>query len=122
MGLAETRGVQRRARRLLAGVLLVTFGAAEPNAVCAAYCAISQLRVSHGHPMAMALLPCHSGVQAVHRPAIFPMPEFALRLIFGELASVLLASQRAVPHGAVSAGYRFRYSSLDDALGEILGG
>jgi uncharacterized protein len=59
---------------------------------------------------------------ALHRPAIAPVPEFALRLIFGELASVLLASQRVVPHGAASAGYRFRYSSLDDALGEILGG
>jgi uncharacterized protein (TIGR01777 family) len=59
---------------------------------------------------------------ALQRPAILPVPAFALRVMFGELASVLLASQRAVPHAAVSAGYRFRYTSLDDALGEILGG
>jgi uncharacterized protein (TIGR01777 family) len=59
---------------------------------------------------------------ALRRPAVFPVPAFALRVMFGELASVLLASQRAVPYVAVSAGYRFRYASLDDALGEILGG
>ena len=59
---------------------------------------------------------------ALHRPAVFPIPAFALRVMFGELASVLLASQRVVPHVAVSAGYRFRYTSLDDVLGEILGG
>ncbi len=59
---------------------------------------------------------------ALQRPATFPVPAFALRVMFGELASVLLASQRAVPRVAVSAGYRFLYSSLDDALGEILGG
>ena len=59
---------------------------------------------------------------ALHRPAVFPVPAFALRVMLGELASVLLASQRVVPHVAVSAGYRFRYTSLDDVLGEILGG
>jgi uncharacterized protein (TIGR01777 family) len=59
---------------------------------------------------------------ALRRPAIFPVPAFALRVMFGELAAVLLASQRAVPHVAVGAGYRFRYTSLDDALGEILAG
>jgi uncharacterized protein len=59
--------------------------------------------------------------RALGRPAIFPVPEFALRLIFGELAGVLLASQRVVPHAAVRAGYRFRYGSLDDALSEIIG-
>jgi uncharacterized protein (TIGR01777 family) len=59
---------------------------------------------------------------ALHRPAVFPVPAFALRVMYGELASVLLASQRVVPHVAVSAGYRFRYTSLDDVLGEILGG
>jgi uncharacterized protein len=58
---------------------------------------------------------------ALHRPAIFPVPEFALRLMFGELASVLLASQRVVPQVAVKTNYRFRYASLDDALAEIIG-
>lgn len=59
---------------------------------------------------------------ALHRPAIFPVPEFALRLIFGELASVLLASQRVVPGVAAATNFRYRYPSLADALREIVGG
>ncbi len=58
---------------------------------------------------------------ALHRSALIPVPEFALRLMFGELASVLLASQRVVPEAAVKAGIRFKYTSLGDALEEILG-
>ncbi len=54
--------------------------------------------------------------RALHRPAIFPVPEFALTLMFGELASVLLASQRVVPRVAERVGYRFRYASLEEAL------
>lgn len=59
---------------------------------------------------------------ALHRPAIFPVPELALRLLFGELASVLLASQRVVPGVAEATDFRYRYASLADALREIVGG
>ncbi len=59
--------------------------------------------------------------EALHRPAIFPVPEFALRLLFGELASVLLASQRVVPEAATKAGIRFKYNSLGDALRDVVG-
>lgn len=59
--------------------------------------------------------------KAARRPAILPVPEFALRLMFGELAGVLLASKRVVPHAAIGAGFRFKYASLDDALNQILG-
>ena len=59
---------------------------------------------------------------ALHRPAIFPVPEFALRLLFGELASVLLASQRVVPDVAEKTNFRYRFPSLADALREIVGG
>jgi uncharacterized protein len=58
---------------------------------------------------------------ALHRPAIFPVPAFALRLMFGELSSVLLASQRAVPEAVVKAGFRFKYASLGEALAEVIG-
>ena len=58
---------------------------------------------------------------ALHKPAIFPVPAFALRLMFGELASVLLASQRVVPQAAVKAGIRFKHTSLGEALRQILG-
>lgn len=52
----------------------------------------------------------------LRRPAIFPVPAFALRLAVGEVASVLLASQRALPRVAEKTGYRFRYPMLVEAL------
>jgi len=52
----------------------------------------------------------------LHRPALFPAPAFALRLVLGEFASVLLASQRVVPEALIESGFRFRHPSLGDAL------
>jgi uncharacterized protein len=56
----------------------------------------------------------------LHRPAILPVPELALKLIFGEMSSVILDSQRAVPKAAKQAGFRFQYPDLRCALTEIL--
>jgi len=56
----------------------------------------------------------------LHRPALFPVPEFGLKLLFGEMAGVLLASQRVLPEAAESAGYRFQYPELKPALADIL--
>lgn len=53
---------------------------------------------------------------ALHRPAIFPAPEFALRLALGEVTAVLLASQRVMPRVAEKTGYQFRYPTLDGAI------
>ncbi len=49
---------------------------------------------------------------ALHRPAIFPVPAFALKLAFGEMSEVLLASQRVLPSAAQSAGFHFQYPEL----------
>lgn len=57
---------------------------------------------------------------ALHRPAFVPVPEFGLRAAMGEMAAVLLASQRVLPSAAVAAGYRFRFERLRDALGDLL--
>jgi uncharacterized protein (TIGR01777 family) len=57
---------------------------------------------------------------AVHRPAIFPVPAFALRLLFGEMSEVLLASQRVLPKAAEDAGYRFQFPQLPAALADLL--
>jgi uncharacterized protein len=57
----------------------------------------------------------------LHRPAIFPMPAFAVKLIFGEMGEELfLGSQRAEPAKLAASGYKFRYSFLKDALEDIL--
>jgi uncharacterized protein len=56
------------------------------------------------------------------RPTIFPMPAFAARLAFGEVAdALLLASQRVEPARLLASGYRFRYPDLEPALRFLLG-
>jgi hypothetical protein len=58
--------------------------------------------------------------RALRRPALFPVPEFALRLLFGEMADVLLDSQRVAPAAAEAAGFRFRFPQLPPALAALL--
>ena len=58
--------------------------------------------------------------RALRRPAVIPVPEFALRLLFGEMADVLLASQRVAPGAAEAAGFRFRFPQLAPALADLL--
>lgn len=55
------------------------------------------------------------------RPAIFPMPAFAARLAFGQMADeLLLASQRVEPAKLLSSGYEFQYPHLREALTDVL--
>ncbi len=57
----------------------------------------------------------------VNRPAIFPMPAFAVRLIFGEMGTELfLGSQRVEPARLAATGYQFQHPDLRNALKEIL--
>ena len=53
------------------------------------------------------------------RPAFFPAPALALRLVLGEFASVLLASQRVVPAGLLASGFQFRHPALAGALKDL---
>lgn len=57
---------------------------------------------------------------ALGRPSLFPVPDLAIRALMGELADVVLASQRAVPKGALALGYRFRFPELGPALKDLL--
>ncbi len=56
----------------------------------------------------------------LHRPAFMPAPYFGLRLVFGEFAQVLFASQRVIPRVALDTGFVFQYPELAGALREIL--
>ncbi len=58
--------------------------------------------------------------QALHRPALFPVPALALKMVLGEMSEVLLESQHAVPGAAQSAGFRFRFPQLGAALADLL--
>jgi uncharacterized protein (TIGR01777 family) len=58
---------------------------------------------------------------ALHRPAIFPAPAFALRLMLGEMAdALLLSSQRAIPDKLQLLGYEFGDADLGKALARII--
>ena len=54
------------------------------------------------------------------RPFLIPVPGFALRLLFGEVASTLLQGQRAVPARLLALGYRFRFPDFAHALRNVV--
>lgn len=56
----------------------------------------------------------------LHRPALLALPASLLRLGFGEMAELLLVSQRVLPQRALDAGFRFQYVHLEAALRAIL--
>ena len=59
---------------------------------------------------------------AVHRPAIFPVPAFVLKIMFGEMSQVLLSSQRALPDAAQRAGFVFEHPDIFAALAQVVQG
>lgn len=57
---------------------------------------------------------------ALNRPAILPAPVFAVKLMFGEMADVILGSQRVLPAAASNAHFSFRYPALRPALESLV--
>ena len=45
--------------------------------------------------------------RALHRPALAPVPGFAIRALYGEMAEIVVTGQRAVPERPLALGYRF---------------
>jgi uncharacterized protein (TIGR01777 family) len=56
---------------------------------------------------------------ALGRPTLLPMPEAALRVLFGEMSMLLLASDRMLPQRLQQGGFEFRYPRLEAALAAI---
>jgi uncharacterized protein (TIGR01777 family) len=54
--------------------------------------------------------------RALHRPAIAPIPEFAIRALYGGMAKLVTEGQYAVPRRTAELGYHFRHPDLDEAL------
>lgn len=59
--------------------------------------------------------------RVLRRPYWLPVPAFALRLVLGDLAEVLLGSARVVPERLLAMGYRHRFPRLGDALADLYG-
>jgi hypothetical protein len=57
--------------------------------------------------------------RALGRPTVLPMPEAALKLLFGEMSELLLVSDRMLPKRLLDEGFKFRYPDLDRALAAI---
>lgn len=57
--------------------------------------------------------------QALGRPSWLPVPAFALRLLLGEMAAVLLDGQRATPRRLLELGFTFRFPTIEAALRDL---
>lgn len=57
----------------------------------------------------------------LHRPVLLPMPAFALQVLFGEMAGLLLTGQRVLPVRARTEGFVFRHRDLASGLAAALG-
>ena len=54
----------------------------------------------------------------LHRPTFFTLPNFLLKLIFGEMSTLLIDGQKVVPQALQDAGYDFKQPTLKQALEE----
>ena len=60
--------------------------------------------------------------RVLRRPALAPVPGFAVKLLYGDMAGIVTTGARAVPARLRELGYRFRRPELEDALREATGG
>jgi uncharacterized protein (TIGR01777 family) len=58
--------------------------------------------------------------RALHRPAFAPIPGFAVRVLYGDMAEIVTEGKRAVPARALQGGYVFRHTELEPALRDAL--
>jgi len=56
----------------------------------------------------------------MHRPAFLSAPALLLRLTLGEMATLLLEGQRAIPGRLLELGFRFAFPELEAALRDLL--
>ena len=59
--------------------------------------------------------------QACGHPAFFTVPEFALKMIYGEAAVTMIQGQSVYPQHLIDCGFNFRYPELGSAIQEIVG-
>ncbi|MHB8240892.1 MAG: TIGR01777 family oxidoreductase [Solirubrobacteraceae bacterium] len=59
--------------------------------------------------------------RVLHRPALLPVPGFALGLLYGEMAEIVTGGARVVPAKPLVLGYEFLHPHLDEALRSALG-
>jgi uncharacterized protein (TIGR01777 family) len=58
--------------------------------------------------------------RALRRPAFAPVPGFAVRLLYGDMAEIVTTGQRAIPARLLERGHAFRHTDLEAALRDAL--
>jgi uncharacterized protein len=71
------------------------------------------------NPVRMAQF-CQILGEVLHRPSWLPVPDFALELLLGDGAKVVLEGQQVVPKRTFESGFQYQYATLKAALIEIL--
>lgn len=62
---------------------------------------------------------CHALGKAMKRPSWFPVPEFTLKIVLGELSTMLTTGQQVYPKKALSDGFSFAYPTIQEAMNSI---
>lgn len=57
--------------------------------------------------------------RAVHRPYWLPAPAFALKMVLGEMSTLVLDGQKVLPSRLLAEGYRFQFSDLNSAFKDL---
>lgn len=75
--------------------------------------------LSAPHPVTNGEFVHHMG-KVLNRPAMLPAPSFALKMLLGEMATLVLDGQRVIPSRLVAAGFTFDYAEARPALQALL--
>ena len=57
--------------------------------------------------------------KVLHRPSLFKIPKFAMKIVAGEVADYAVMSQRISVNKVLNAGYKFKFESLEEALSNL---
>jgi NAD dependent epimerase/dehydratase family enzyme len=61
--------------------------------------------------------------KALKRPSFLKLPDFMVKLLFGEMGeALLLKGQRVIPHNLMKAGYKFKFPNLEGAFKDMING
>lgn len=56
----------------------------------------------------------------LEKPALLPAPRFPIRMIFGEMSTIILDGQRVMPERLIKQGFKFKYADVETALRDLL--
>ena len=59
--------------------------------------------------------------KVMRRPSVIPLPGFVMRLMFGEVATVVLDGQRVLPEKLQALGFSFKFPTAETAFRDLLG-